>query len=295
MATWTCETCGHEKEGRCKPKKCPTCQASGGFVKKSEARPVTSSGALCSFVLGLVLLLLSAGQSSAHERQVLFDQGHGQLFVVDQDGPLQLSELASTLCGNGLEVVASRQPLSAEHLKGVTAVVISGPFIPLAQQEIEALLGYLDQGGRVALMLHIGQPLIPLLHRLGVDVANGVVRETTQVIEGEPLNFTVSDLTPHPLTANLTGFALFGAWPLMNFGGHGQEIARSGDQAWVDLDGTKKRSPGDAVQSFAVLVAGEYGAGSFAVFGDDAIFQNQFLKGYNQPLADNLGRWLAGN
>ncbi|WP_053549760.1 RCKP-type rubredoxin-like domain-containing protein [Desulfuromonas soudanensis] len=37
MATWTCEACGYEKEGRCKPKKCPTCQASGGFVKKPEA------------------------------------------------------------------------------------------------------------------------------------------------------------------------------------------------------------------------------------------------------------------
>lgn len=254
---------------------------------------MTTSGAWCRFVLGLVLLLLSAGQSNAQERQVLFDQGHGQLFVVDQDGPFQLSELAATLRGSGLEVVASRQPLSAEGLKGVAGVVISGPFIPLAQKEIEALLGYLDQGGKLALMLHIGQPLIPLLHRLGVDVANGVIRETTQIIEGESLNFTVSDLSPHPLTLNLEEFALFGAWPLMNFGGQGQEIARSGGQAWVDLDGTKNRTPGDAVQSFTVLVAGQYGAGNFAVFGDDAIFQNQFLKGYNQPLAYNLGRWLA--
>lgn len=254
---------------------------------------MTTSGARCSFVLGLVLLLLSAGQSDAQERQILFDQGHGQLFAVDQDGPLQLSELAATLRGSGLEVVASRQPLSAERLKGVAAVVISGPFIPLAQQEIEALLGYLDQGGRLALMLHIGQPLIPLLHRLGVDVGNGVIRETTQIIEGEPLNFTVSDLSPHPLTANLTGFALFGAWPLMNFGVQGQEIARSGGQAWVDLDASKNQSPDDAVQSFTVVVAGQYGAGYFAVFGDDAIFQNKFLREYNQLLAHNLGRWLA--
>ncbi len=34
MALWKCEKCGFEKEGRCKPKKCPTCQSSG-FVKQS--------------------------------------------------------------------------------------------------------------------------------------------------------------------------------------------------------------------------------------------------------------------
>ncbi|GEM_PF-1278890 len=27
MAIWKCEKCGAEKEGRCKPKKCPACAA----------------------------------------------------------------------------------------------------------------------------------------------------------------------------------------------------------------------------------------------------------------------------
>ncbi len=34
MAVWTCEKCGSEKEGRCKPKKCAACNGSGPFVKK---------------------------------------------------------------------------------------------------------------------------------------------------------------------------------------------------------------------------------------------------------------------
>lgn len=34
MAIWKCEKCGEEKEGRCKPKKCPACQEAGGMVKK---------------------------------------------------------------------------------------------------------------------------------------------------------------------------------------------------------------------------------------------------------------------
>jgi len=256
---------------------------------------VTASPSLQAFLLGATFLLLGAAPGAAHDLQVLFDQGHGQRFVVDQDGPLQLSQLASTLRESGLEVVSSTEPLSEERLRGVAAVVLSGPFLPLAPKEIEVLLHYLEEGGRLAVMLHIGQPLIPLLHRLGVDVANGVIRETAQVIDGEPLNFVVSDLSPHPLTARLSGFALFGAWPLMTFGGQGREIARTGPRAWVDLDGNKTLNPGDAVQSFAVLVTGDYGAGQFAVFGDDAIFQNSFIGPYNQPLARNLGRWFAGD
>ncbi|HXQ23784.1 MAG TPA: hypothetical protein VN812_19045, partial [Candidatus Acidoferrales bacterium] len=51
--------------------------------------------------------------------------------------------------------------------------------------------------------------------------------------------------------------------------------------------------PGDAVQSFGVLVAGQLGLGRFAIFGDDALFQNQFLMGGNVVLARNLVAWLT--
>jgi hypothetical protein len=35
VAIFKCEKCGHEKEGRCKPKKCPACTESGTFVKQA--------------------------------------------------------------------------------------------------------------------------------------------------------------------------------------------------------------------------------------------------------------------
>jgi rubrerythrin len=37
MAQWVCEKCGYSKEGRCKPKKCPSCGESGTFVKDAAA------------------------------------------------------------------------------------------------------------------------------------------------------------------------------------------------------------------------------------------------------------------
>jgi len=33
MAQWKCSKCGFEKEGRCKPRKCPSCSESEVFVK----------------------------------------------------------------------------------------------------------------------------------------------------------------------------------------------------------------------------------------------------------------------
>ncbi|MDW7673315.1 MAG: rubredoxin [Bacillota bacterium] len=34
MAIWVCKECGNEKEGRCKPKKCPSCEAKDTYGKK---------------------------------------------------------------------------------------------------------------------------------------------------------------------------------------------------------------------------------------------------------------------
>ncbi len=36
MATYKCKECGFEKESRCKPRKCPECDARGSFEKKEK-------------------------------------------------------------------------------------------------------------------------------------------------------------------------------------------------------------------------------------------------------------------
>ncbi|WP_091348818.1 RCKP-type rubredoxin-like domain-containing protein [Anaerobranca gottschalkii] len=33
MAVFKCSQCGYEKEGRCKPRKCPECEGQGTFEK----------------------------------------------------------------------------------------------------------------------------------------------------------------------------------------------------------------------------------------------------------------------
>jgi len=241
----------------------------------------------------LLALLLPAG-ALADSPVVLFDQGHGQMFFVGQEGPLQLSGLAGLFRQAGCEVRTSQGPLDDAALAGVTALVSSGPFAPFAAEEADAIGRFVERGGRLAVLLHIGPPVAGLLGQLGVSHSNGVIREQRDVLHDQPLDFWVSDLEPHPLFAGIERFALFGGWALINDGDGARVIARTGPSAWVDLDRDEKPGPEDAVQAFGVAVAGERGKGGFVVFGDDAIFQNRYLEEYNGALGRNLVRWLSG-
>ena len=249
-----------------------------------------SSSAL--LYLFFFVALSSAFPGFATGAVVLFDQGHSQRFLVGKSGPLDLSGLAARVEQAGFDVKSVMTPLSAEVLSSVDALVLSGPFAPYSSKEIEAIAAFVEKGGRLAVMLHIGQPLAGLLERLGVDFSNAPVHEEENIIDNDSLNFRVTRLETHQLTAGLDAIAFYGVWALSATPEGRQAIATTSPVSWIDLDGNKKKSAADAVQPFAVAVAGELGQGRFVVFGDDALFQNRFLEG-NGKLADNLAVWLG--
>jgi len=223
---------------------------------------------------------------------VLFDQGHGEHFLADRKEPLDLSTLAGLFRDRGNVVRSAATPLSDDSLAGVNILIISGAFTPLTVAELDAVDRFLERGGRLAVMLHIGPTLAGLLERLGVVHSNGVIRDGEHTVDGNPLNFRASRFAQHPLVDGLKWFNLYGAWALAAERPPALEIAGSSPHSWVDLNGDRKLGKEDVVRSFGVLVAGEKGAGRFAVFGDDAIFQNQFIDGENLVLARNLVDWL---
>lgn len=226
------------------------------------------------------------------EPMVLVDQYHDQRFVIEKKDSLHLSAFASILKEEGLSVKSSTEPFTAELLKGVDAVVISGPFRAIEPLEVDVLLRFLERGGRLSVMLHIGSPFAGLLERLDVDFTNYVLSEQENIIDNDPRNFQVKALTTDSLFTGLDHFSLYGGWALMNSAPSARIIAATSPKGWVDLNGDKKLSKGDVVQSFGVVVTGELGTGRFVVFGDDAIFQNKFLDEQNRQLARNLARWL---
>jgi len=245
--------------------------------------------------VAIVSLFVCCGVAAAADTPlVLFDEAHGQRFLVGSEGALDLSQLGSVFQGQGARIEPSRKSLSKESLSGATAVVISGAFAPITEDEQQALLSHLDRGGSLAVMLHIGPPVADLLRKLEIAISNGVIRESDGVLHGDPIDFRVSRLARHPVTEGLGGFALYGAWALLPESKQLVALAETQPHAWVDLNHSQRFDTGDAMQSFVVAVAGTHGEGRFVVFGDDALFQNQFLgEGReNRRLATNLAAWL---
>lgn len=246
------------------------------------------------WLLFLLFSLLALPQMALAGPVVLFDEGHGQLFLANGERPLDLSALNEVFVEVGCEVRTTSQPLNATELAGIDMLVISGAFRPVAAEEVAAVQTFVERGGGLAIMLHVAPPLAGLLHALEVDFTNGTLREQSHVIGENRQDFRVRDLTSHPLNTGLQEFAVYGVWALRGTVPAVEITARTGAHGWVDLNHDGRLSAGDAVQPFGVVVAGTLGRGRFAVFGDDALFQNRYLQGSNRALAVNLGRWLTG-
>jgi hypothetical protein len=243
-------------------------------------------------VIMAALLWASSALAVEGGSQILFDQGHNQRFLIEGKGELQLSKFADILRGQGADVASTKKPLTDDALKDMSALVISGPFESLRPEEVEAVVRFIERGGRLAAMLHIGRPLDGLLVRLDLDHSNYILHERRNVID-EDSNFRVTSLSGSQLFAGLKQFSVYGCWAL-DPGKTGTAIAQTSPDAWVDLNGDKVLSKGDVSQVFTVAVSGAVGSGGFVVFGDDAIFQNRYLDENNSRLATNLGGWLSG-
>lgn len=246
------------------------------------------------FFLAMIVVCCLATHSVAAP-VVLFDESHNQQFVIGKSGPLDLSELAALYQANGFAVSSHSDGLSKETLVSVDVLVLSGPFKPLSSRELEAVIEFIDAGGGLAIMLHIAPPVRNLLHRLDVDFTNGTLREANQIIDGDLLNFKVSSMAEHPVTAGLESFSVYGAWALRGTAPHTMVLAETSQHGWVDLNHDNKLAEGDAVQTFGVMVAGKIGKGRYVVIGDDAVFQNRFLDEPNRKLGLQLIDWLGSH
>lgn len=243
-------------------------------------------------IVVMAALLWTNSALAAENGCILFDQGHNQRFLIEDNGELQLSRLADIMRTQGAIVKSTKTPLRDDVLKDCAALVISGPFEALRPDEVNAVMRFIERGGRLVAMLHIGSPLTALLSRLDLDHSNGVLHERSNAIDADT-NFRVTSLSASPLFDGVKQFSLYGGWAL-DPGRSGIALAKTSPGAWVDLNGDKVLSNGDASGAFTVAVSGSLGSGGFVVFGDDAIFQNRNLDENNSRLAANLAGWLAG-
>lgn len=238
------------------------------------------------------LLFLTVVQAEAKKLTVIFDQGHGQKFVIEKEGELQLSGLSGLLKAKGYNVKIDVGQINNAALNTADVLIISGAFQPLSPEEINTVIRFVERGGRLCVMLHIPQPLTGLMSRLKIYASNGVIQEHENMINNAPLDFYITNMEKHKITKGLKKIGVHGAWALMTESATARIIARTGSKAWIDLNGDGQFNGNDAQQSFGVIIAGTLGKGRYVIFGDDAIFQNKFLDQENMPLGKNLADWM---
>jgi ABC-type uncharacterized transport system involved in gliding motility auxiliary subunit len=116
------------------------------------------------------------------QKKIYFLTGHGERSLEDsrRDG---LSTARHSLDNEGLQVVALNLINQAEVPKDAAVVVIAGPQQPLFSQEIKALKAYLEQGGRLLVMLEPFRDggLKEFLGRYGVGLNDGIILDQNQV------------------------------------------------------------------------------------------------------------------
>jgi hypothetical protein len=244
--------------------------------------------------LCITLFLLSSAvvQAEVKKRTVIIDQGHGQKFVIEKEGELQLSGLSGLLKGKGYDVKVNAGQITDAALNTADVLLISGAFQPFSAEETDTVIRFIERGGKLCVMLHIPQPLTGLMSRLKVYASYGVIQEQENMIHNAPMDFYVTSMEKHAITKGLQKIGVHGAWALMTQSPTAQIIARTGPKAWIDLNRDGKFDETDAQASFGVVIAGTLGKGEYVFFGDDAIFQNKFLEQENMSLGKNLAEWM---
>ena len=243
-----------------------------------------------------IVFLLMTGVAFAAKPLVLFDQGHGQRFLIEKSGELHLSGLAAAFDSAGFEVRSTDQVVTPELLSGVKAYVSSGAFAPFSPEEAKALADFISSGGGLAVMIHIPQPYGSVFANFKTLTSSGAINETAteSVIGSNPLNYSLRDLAEHPLFTDINELKVYGGWALLNADKNSKVIASTTNQAWIDINRDRKRdSTAEPLMAFGLVLTGAIEGGHFAIFGDDAIFQDRFLTGDNAKVADNLAKWLS--
>lgn len=245
--------------------------------------------------LSLAATLLSATAAYAAQPVALFDQGHGQRFVVEKTGEMNLGGLAEAFRSSGYEVRSTTEPLTPEALTGVSVVVTSGGFVPHKPEETAALKKFVEAGGGLSVMMHIAPTYEGLLSAFGIVGSSGVVHETENVEAINSLDFTAKDFSAHPLFEGVAGVKFYGSWAVASVKGGAEVVARTSKGGWIDLNRNKVRDEKvEPLGQLGLIAVANPGSGRVAAFGDDAVFQDKFLVGDNKKLASNLAAWLGG-
>jgi ABC-type uncharacterized transport system involved in gliding motility auxiliary subunit len=248
------------------------------------------------------------------EKKVYFVTGHGEVDIDDKEAT-GASEIKSRMENEGLKAESLQLVSVKEVPKDAELVVVAGPAKPMSAEEVKMLSDYLDQGGKMMVLL---EPLMvngldPLLKPWGITVDKGIVMDLlSQLSTGNQMFVAAQQYGDSEITK---GFKLNTAFPtvlslsLAPFNGvTPKPLVYSLRSAWVEtnteppFDQDPNEKAGPLVLAAVATKDTKNVNGStkrsdearLVVFGDRDFFSNKFAPTWgNEDLALNSLNWLA--
>ncbi len=259
------------------------------------------------------------GITQQHKPIVYFLQGHGERDVNNFSRSAGFSDIARAIQQDNIEI---RNLLLGKEQRipdDCDALVIAGPENSISEPELNLIRAYLDQKGRMMVMLDAMTKtgLEPLLVQWGVRVSEDVVLDLSRTLTGREL--FINEYGPHPITRRLAGetsiFYLPRSVEPLN---PADQTADSPDKprvislaacsaaGWAETDLIRKPMKYDAgidrPGPVSVAVASEKGPipgmavqippTRLVVFGDSDFASNAGLSGGNSDFFLNALNWL---
>jgi ABC-type uncharacterized transport system involved in gliding motility auxiliary subunit len=266
--------------------------------------------------------------TSTSTKGACFLQGHGEPAIDDMDSAGGFGRAAQALAGENYDIKPLTLMTGPKVPPSCMVVIVAGPAKPLFPAEVDALDGFLKNGGRLLVMLrpprgdlaNAQTSLVNMISRWGLTVGNDIVLDQElHLFSGPTLGLSplVELYPPHPITRGFTKRTL---WPMLrsvepvkdiNPGLQAWPLAQTSDTsiAAAEVDAIfkeQKFKPGakdrkgpitvaDAVDADLKKLKWGTGDGRLAVYGSTDFANNQNLSQvFNQDFFLNTVDWLAG-
>jgi ABC-type uncharacterized transport system involved in gliding motility auxiliary subunit len=263
----------------------------------------------------------TALHSLTQERRpvVYFLRGHGERDIHDRDPYSGFSAIAQHIRRDNIEVKDLLLGEARQIPADADALVLPGPTKPLAPQEIDLLRAWLNNKGRMIILLDTGPTagLRPLIEEWNIRLNDDVVVDPARTLTG--LDLFVNDYGIHPITRNLRDVTCVfylprsvepapapDDAPLPADSPRAISLARSSPDSWSESDLEQRPMRFDALRDrrgpISIAVAAERGAAPeiemnlrparLVVIGDTDFLSNGALSGGNVDFFMSALNWL---
>ncbi|MCS6771361.1 MAG: GldG family protein [Kiritimatiellae bacterium] len=266
-------------------------------------------------------LFTSAIHSLTQERPpvVYFLRGHGERDINDRDPYTGYSAIAQHARRDNIEVRDLLLSETRQIPADASALVIPGPTKNLAEAEIDLIRAWLNNSGRLMILLDNGPTagLRPLIEEWGIRLQDGAAVDPLRSLTG--LDIFVSDYGIHPITKGLRDIAtvfylpravepeaLSGDTPQPVDRPRVTVLARTSPDSWAESDLEQRPMRFDAARDrrgpISIAVAAERGAAPhlemslrpsrLVVFGDTDFLSNGAQSSGNADFFLSALNWL---